>query len=222
MLFLWIILYGLVFRLSSLPLPPWVFPLCLLLFSAALLWWCCSGQRRKHLGLTLPVLFGKGLLWYLLVLLALPAWQLYTFRTVAADFLPLLTAVLAEELFFRGFLLQRLCRRSVLAGALGSAMLFAALHGMNYLAGYEPTYVELQILTAFSAGLFWGLLRLRLRSLLPCLLAHFFVNLTAAAPSAVDISLLFPGLFICCVLMIGSSIPLYQRIIHGGTYETVY
>ena len=216
MVFFWIILYGFIFHLASQPFAP----LCFVAFDAALLWWCCTGKRRERLGITVPVLRGKE--WgYLLPLLLLPVWQLCLFRTLASDLLPLATAVLAEELLFRGFLLPCLCRRSVNLGVFGTALLFALLHGLNYLGGYEPIYVALQVVTAFSAGLFWALLRLRSRSLLPCLLAHFLINLTAV-PDAVTVPLFFYGLLVCCLLMVCCSIPLYRRVIHGGTYETIH
>ena len=217
MLFLWIILYGLLFYLAELPLPQWVSPVCMVAFSAALVLWCCGGQRRRQLGLTTPVPVGKGWGWYALVLLALPPWQMCVIRSVAVDaLLPLFTAVLAEELFFRGFLLERLCRRSCLLGVVGSAALFAALHSVNFLAGCDSAYVTVQILTALVAGVYWGLIRLRFQSLLPCVIAHLLVNLTGAAPTAAALPRLLPGLCVCCVLMAGSSVLLYKRISDGG------
>ncbi len=220
MVFFWIVLYGLVFHLSSWPIPPRIVSLCFAAFDAALLWWCCIEKRRKPLGMTVPVLRGKDL-GYLLPLLSLPLWQLFLFRSPASNLLPLLTAVLAEELLFRGFLLQYLCRKSVKLSLFGTAALFALLHGLNYWGSYEPVYVALQVVTAFSAGLFWALLRLHSGSLLPCLLAHFLINLTAV-PDAITIPPFSPGLLICCLLMLCCCIPLYHRIIHGGTYETIH
>ena len=138
-------------------------------------------------------------------------------RVFAVDeIVPILTAVVAEELLFRGFLPECLCRPSRLSGVVGSAVLFAALHSVNFLAGGDPVYVTVQILTALVAGIYWGLIRLRFQSLLPCMMAHLLVNLTGTAPEAAVLPHLLPGLCVCCLLMAGGSIALYKRISDGG------
>ena len=221
MLFVWMIIYGCVFLLEKLPLPHGVFPACTAAFAALLLWWCLSREKQR-LGLVRPVLSGRDCIWNMGVLLALPVWQAIVLGSFAVSaFFPVFAAVLAEELFFRGFLPNYLGCKSVLRGAVGSAILFAALHSVNLAAGWDGAYVAVQIVVAFSAGLYWAFIRWRYRSVIPSVVAHLLVNLTGTAAGANDLSRLLPGLCICCLLMLGSSVKLYRRI-DGGVYEAIY
>ncbi|MBX3269771.1 MAG: CPBP family intramembrane metalloprotease [Sandaracinaceae bacterium] len=73
---------------------------------------------------------------------------------------------LAEELFFRGLLLPGLAKRHGPRVALGlSAVLFGLIHGS-----------PLAILVGTLAGLVLGWLRLRVRSVLPCVALHGAFN----------------------------------------------
>lgn len=90
-------------------------------------------------------------------------------------------APITEELLFRGVLLRGLVRSyGERAGLLVSAVLFGLLHG-------RPA----EAIVAFVAGLVLGALRLRTRSVLPCIALHVGVN---ALPVLVPAELLpIPG-----------------------------
>jgi membrane protease YdiL (CAAX protease family) len=90
-------------------------------------------------------------------------------------------APITEELLFRGVLLRGLVQSyGERVGLLVSAVLFGLLHGR--LA---------EALVAFVAGLVLGALRLRTRSVLPCIALHVGVN---ALPVLVPAELLpIPG-----------------------------
>ena len=90
-------------------------------------------------------------------------------------------APITEELLFRGVLLRGLVRSyGERVGLLVSAVLFGLLHG-------RPA----EALVAFAAGLVLGALRLRTRSVLPCIALHVGVN---ALPVLVPAELLsIPG-----------------------------
>jgi membrane protease YdiL (CAAX protease family) len=90
-------------------------------------------------------------------------------------------APITEELLFRGVLLRGLVRSyGERVGLLVSAVLFGLLHG-------RPA----EALVAFVAGLVLGALRLRTRSVLPCIALHVGVN---ALPVLVPAELLpIPG-----------------------------
>lgn len=76
---------------------------------------------------------------------------------------------LAEETFFRGFLLQGLLSRIGPIGAVGaSSLLFALSHGALGL-----------LVPAFLSGLLLGWLFLRARSLWPCFITHSLQNALA-------------------------------------------
>ncbi|MCS7207781.1 MAG: CPBP family intramembrane metalloprotease [Dehalococcoidia bacterium] len=82
-----------------------------------------------------------------------------------------LLAPLAEEIFFRGFLLTALTPRFTRGGALVvSSLVFAVLHGAPGL-----------MVPVFFAGLVLGVLFLRSGSLLPPLMAHALQNALAYA-----------------------------------------
>ena len=90
-------------------------------------------------------------------------------------------APITEELLFRGVLLRGLVRSyGERVGLLVCAVLFGLLHG-------RPA----EALVAFVAGLVLGALRLRTRSVLPCIALHVGVN---ALPVLVPAELLpIPG-----------------------------
>jgi membrane protease YdiL (CAAX protease family) len=76
----------------------------------------------------------------------------------------------AEEFFFRGFLLGLITRRAgALAGIVVTALLFAALHGLQ-----SP--FSLGALQVFSDGLFFAFVRLRTGSLLLPAAFHILGN----------------------------------------------
>ena len=78
---------------------------------------------------------------------------------------------LAEETFFRGFVLNGLSRRwGFRAGAIGSALLFAASHGLTGL-----------FIPVFMSGLVLAWVYRRTGSLWPAVLAHGSQNAIALA-----------------------------------------
>ena len=154
---------------------------------------------------------------YFLPVLVLPLWQVI--HGVFPGWMPgeillVLSAVVVEEVFFRGFALPFLHRRFPRTGVLGAAILFALLHGANFLSGWDPGYVVLQILLAAVAGYYWGLLRLRFGSLLPCILAHGLINLTGSTlrPTKTGVA----GICVGCLIMLATCIPLYKSLSVGG------
>jgi len=108
-----------------------------------------------------------------------------------AMILPVLFAPVIEEVIFRGYLvIDKRGRAALIAGVLGFSLVFALIHG--HLIGLgeedEPWLVwkggaKGWFTTAilFSQSLWWYFLRLGpwnpTRSLIPCMAAHFAVNL---------------------------------------------
>ena len=83
-----------------------------------------------------------------------------------------------EEIAWRGVMLVLFTRKysdrkSILVTALG----FSLLHLLNLLFGVDPAFVLRQVIFSFGTGVFYGVLVLRTKSLLPAMLHHYLVNM---------------------------------------------
>ena len=116
----------------------------------------------------------------------------------------------AEELFYRFFLLRKLLlERSELKPGLAVlliSLLFAGMHLFNLRSGMPVSLVLLQAICAFCFSIWAGAVVWRTRSVMVPLLAHVLMNLTAfegsgrLIPLAVSLITLLGGL----LLMSGS------------------
>ena len=133
----------------------------------------------------------------------------------AADYTLTQTSVwvigaIAEELFYRFFLLQKLLlERSKLrprVSVLLISLLFAGMHLFNLRAGMSVSAVLLQAVCAFCFSVWAGAVVWKRRSVIIPLLAHVLMNLTAfdgsgrLLPLAASLITLLDGL----ILMSGS------------------
>ena len=133
----------------------------------------------------------------------------------AADFNMTQTSVwvigaIAEELFYRFFLLQKLLlERSKLrprVSVLLISLLFAGMHLFNLRSGMTVSVVLLQAVCAFCFSVWAGAVVWRTHSVMVPLLAHVLMNLTAfdgsgrLIPLAASLITLLDGL----ILMAGS------------------
>ena len=133
----------------------------------------------------------------------------------AADYNLTLTSVwvigaIAEELFYRFFLLQKLLlERSKLkprVSVLLISLLFAGMHLFNLRAGMPVSAVLVQAVCAFCFSVWAGAVVWKRRSVMIPLLAHVLMNLTAfdgsgsLLPLAASLITLLDGL----ILMSGS------------------
>ena len=215
--FVWIVLYMLAFTLKTLPIPGWIAPFAMALYGVFLVLWCVRHEHTYGFSFRRPHPISRKSFLHLPVILTLPLWQILRSgipQLPPDEILILLSAVLAEEVFFRGFLLQYLRRKTFKHPVILSACLFALLHGVNLFSGYNGGYVLLQILLACICGIYWGLLSIRFHSLLPCILAHGLLNLTGAAAS--DLTGILPGLLTGCLIMLAACFPLYKSSSLGG------
>ena len=112
----------------------------------------------------------------------------------------------AEELFYRFFLLKKLLLdRSGMKGAnavLLVSLLFAAMHLFNLRSGMWFSLVLIQVFYAFCFSVWAGIVVWKKQSLTVPLLAHVLLNLTAfegsgvLIPLAVSIVLLIDGIIL--------------------------
>lgn len=219
MLFVWIVLFSFAFSLRKLPIPHWFTTLVIIAYGFCLVLWCIRHEHIHSFGFRrLHAVSQKSFL-HPVVMLILPLWQILCsgFPQVSpGEILILLVAVLAEEIFFRGFLLQFLRRKIPKYAVVLSALLFALLHSINLLTGYSVMYVITQMILALICGIYWGLLRIRYRSLFPCIFAHGILNLAGSASSDWNLLQFLPGLLLSCLITLAICIPLHKRSFIGG------
>ncbi len=100
----------------------------------------------------------------------------YSFK----ETLPWAIGAVAEELFFRCFLLELLFlpRRRPVPSVIAVSLLFAALHFLNLLAGQTVSEVLVICYCAFAFSVWAGAATAKATFLIP-LLAHLLLNLTA-------------------------------------------
>ena len=194
MTFLWIAAYGLIYTLAaclSRDGSPWIVPLAMCGYSAALILWVFRAGQARRLGLCAPRYPLR-----FLPLLMLPVCNCLTAKAFSLSlptFLLMLAVCAAEELFFRGFLLRLLMRYGAIPAVLLSSIVFALFHLVNLTAG-SVLYTWAQVLCALTAGICFAAAAVLSGSLLPGFAAHFLSNITAAPSEPA------PLLWLCIVL----------------------
>ncbi len=142
-----------------------------------------NGEQREY-GLCLPTVAAKRV-WYYLPLILMSTVNLWfgirlndaPFETVSYMVSMACVGVL-EELIFRGLLFRAMCRDNVRAAIVVSSVTFGIGHIVNLFSGAQllPTLCQIAYATAF--GFLFVILFYRGKSLIPCILAHSFVNVT--------------------------------------------
>ena len=122
----------------------------------------------------------------------------------------MLCASIAEELFFRGFLLRILLKWSRAGGIVVSGAVFALAHFVNLSQGADLSYVLMQTLCAFAAGIGFAAVTAASGSVLPCIVAHFLINISAGSgtmgPAECGL-----GLWVCAAVYVVYGIWIYIR-----------
>lgn len=219
MIFLWVFLYGFTYTLSDTIAQYWhmeqtVTPVAMLLYMVGFIHWIIKSgwyQEIRFCRITIHALKENM---FFLPLTALPVWNLLSSQNPdlrLSTGMLMLAVSMCEELFFRGFLLYWLERKNLILGVVGSSAVFALFHCVN-MTSLELSYVAMQILCAFSAGVCYCFVAIKGNSLFPTMLAHFLTNLTAPAEiSSADGSMATPGLWICVCIYLGYGIWLNRR-----------
>ena len=226
MIFFWIAFYGIahcagVYLTSQYGAADWIYAAVMLMYTVLLILWtsrkgncrpvylCAAGSVRfRSCGLFLP-------------LAALPVCNLLAggFRFPdAAEVLIMLSASVAEELFFRGYLLSFLRRKGDLFAIPAASILFALFHFVNWQGPADSVYVLMQVLTGFSVGICYCCIAVRFGSILPCMAAHFLTNITGSGSIEGVVHLW--GLAACIVINLCYGILLF-RSAKQTTKETV-
>lgn len=209
MVYLWVALYGLTHMCSemlswAIPGTFRITPWAMLLYTLMLILWICRTGRAQMIGLRIPVPCSHSKWLNLLPLFLLPGYNLMTADGFAPD-LPtaalVLSAAITEEIFFRGFLLHFLAKRSKTAGIYLSSILFSISHMVNLTQNIDPVYIWMQVICAFASGLCYSSAAIRFSSLLPCIAAHFLTNITGSSRSPQSCPEM-AGLWLCIAVCI--------------------
>lgn len=209
MIVFWVVLYGTTYIAANLlsqamRLQGWFSALAMVLYAGALLLWLLRTGQAQALGLRPMEPCAKRERLVLLPLLAFPIYNLLSaggFNCSLSAALLMGSISLAEEIFFRGALLRFFSRRSSLFGVLLTSALFGLFHIVNLIGGADLRSTLMQILCAFAAGLAYGAVTVRYRSILPCIAAHVLTNITGlgVTPAVAQESVSW-GLWLCIVI----------------------
>lgn len=218
MLFFWLLLYGLLYTVSSQihiifhlksEFTGWV----MLGYLLCLLAWIYKTGSARNLGLTIPAMEKPGAYGNLAFLCVLPVYNILMSSGWEADLsqmLLMLAAAVCEELFFRGFLFHSLLKKTV-HGAWITSCVFALAHGVNYLHTGDRMITTLQILCAFAASLHYCASTIYYRSITPAIAAHILVNLSGVCTIPMDNHAGKYGLLLCMAVHIWCGIQILKK-----------
>ncbi len=175
----------------------------------------------KYYGLCKGTTPAKNVLYYLpLVVIATPnLWFGITFRgwqITIIHIIYMIGVAFLEEIIFRGFLLRSDLRDCKLGTAIViSAVTFGIGHIVNLLTGINGADVFLtlmQVVYATAIGFAFVMLTLSTESLVPCIIAHAFINSTSIlGPDIVSNQMQYFVTFMITVVGIVYSILLWKK-----------
>lgn len=116
-----------------------------------------------------------------------------------------------EELIFRGFLFRAMARDGIKSAMIVSSVTFGIGHIVNLFNGSGATLIPniCQIVSAVAIGFLFVIIFYRGRSLIPCILAHQFINVTSflANEGAIDdTARIIQSLIICVIAVAYASV----------------
>ncbi len=79
----------------------------------------------------------------------------------------------SEELVYRGVVFAAFLKKSKVAALLVSGVIFSLLHAVNIFGGLDLVAMLAQLGLTFLGGLFFGIVRLKIESIIPLILFHF-------------------------------------------------
>lgn len=187
---------------------------------AVLLRFIIKNNEQREFGLCLPTVEAKRV-WYYLPLVLLSTvnlwfgvrWNDTVFETVLYMVSMACVGVL-EELIFRGLLFRAMSRDNLRAAIVVSSVTFGIGHIANLLSGAPLLPTLCQIAYATACGFLFVILFYRGKSLLPCILAHSFVNVThviADQTGETTVQTVVVSLVICAVAA-GYAVTLNKRL----------
>lgn len=152
---------------------------------------------QKQLGLCASPFPARRFLYYipLMVLMSRNFWNGVTVNFPLADTVCYVICMLCvgfvEEVIFRGFLFKALAKDNVTSALIISSVTFGLGHLLNLVNGSGATLAEnlFQVTGAIVIGFLFVILFYRGGSLLPCIIAHSFINTASAFANEAGLTL---------------------------------
>lgn len=211
MIFVWIALYGLILSLSKSPIvSPWVTSLTMILYVLILIFLIFQTGQNQSIGLRAMNFRQAYENLFFFPLCVIPLYNILHGTANSIDIAQSLFIAgvsVVEELYFRGFLLNLLSKRSKFNGILLSSGVFALFHAVNLFSSLDLPYTLMQILVAFVVGVCYSAVSVKSGSLIPCMIAHCLTNVTGLKCESIGI-----GLWICLVIHVWYAIWLCRRL----------
>ena len=194
MIFIWLIIYGFIYRISErasfiLNLPHIITVFTMLLYWAVLVGYLYKKEHLKMYGLCLPEHKRFSRYAACIPLLLFPIMNMLMYeQNYIHDWgiLLLLSASFGEEILFRGFLLSKLTeqyRKRPLYGIAVTSCLFAVMHMVNLYTGVTLRYAAVQTVCAGAMGVCFAVISYRDRSIIPSVILHSLINVTSPDPA---------------------------------------
>lgn len=152
---------------------------------------------RKQYGLCVSPFSARQFLYYipLIVLMSRNFWNGVTVNLPLAGTicycLCMLCVGFVEEVIFRGFLFKAIAKDNVKSAIIISSVTFGLGHLLNLVNGSGATLAEnlFQVTGAIVIGFLFVILFYRGESLLPCIIAHSFINASSAFANETGLTL---------------------------------
>lgn len=189
MIVMWAFCYSAVYQTASrlsaaLRLDAWLTAGAMLLYTLCFVSWIFLREDRLKIGVclgnTASYLRNAGF-WGAVILPVCNLLAADRYALKASDIVMLLSVSAAEEIFFRGYLLEYLKHHGITYGIMGTSLLFSLLHMVNWNPDSDIVYIGLQMLCAFFSSICYCVTVLQTGSLLPCVGLHFLTNITGSA-----------------------------------------
>ncbi len=182
--------------------------------------WISNNHLGEKFGLCRPTAEAKAFLWYIpLILITLSnigfGVQLkYDAVGTVSFIVKMLCVGFLEELIFRGFLFQAMCRDHVKSAIIVSSITFGIGHILNLFNGSGMALWEnmVQVVGAIFFGFLYVILFHRGGSLIPCILSHGIYNSMSAFSVSGSVQAEIIYSLIVCVVVIGYALVLLKTL----------
>lgn len=196
-------------------------PYLLILSIIALIWIRKNGLFEKY-GLCKFEVSAKNFLYFipLIVLVSCNFWHGVKTNGSWSDFalhtLSMLCVGFIEELIFRGFLFRAMEKDGVKSAIIVSSVTFGIGHIVNLINGSGATLIPnlCQVASAIAFGFLFIIIFYRGGSIIPCILAHQFINVTSffANESIMSSSVRIVESLVLCAIALGYTAVLIKTL----------
>ncbi|MCM1500580.1 MAG: CPBP family intramembrane metalloprotease, partial [Clostridium sp.] len=193
-------------------------PVCMVLTVFLYLWVAKNGLKEKY-GLCKFQGECRQYLYFipLVLLVSVNLWwgfrlQLSWLETALSIFSMLCVGFL-EEVIFRGFLFQAICKKNVKRAIIISGVTFGFGHIVNLLNGRDIPETLLQICYATAIGILFTIIFYKGKSLWPCIITHSVINSLSVFANE-DAGNMYHNIVSCvflCVVSIGYTVYILKK-----------